>query len=84
MKKDKSFDYFCQNMKYLRQKKSLSQKEMAKILNISVKTLAKIESGILPPRLNANIIGAIRVTFNVPPTVIFSSKFQEYYISEDH
>ena len=41
-------DIFCSNVRYLRASNGLTQKEMAKIMGISVGSLRKIERGILP------------------------------------
>ena len=51
MNTDQEFDIFCKNVRFLRQKSGLSQKEMAAIMRIGVKSLRKIENGVFPPRL---------------------------------
>ncbi|MBQ9805235.1 MAG: helix-turn-helix transcriptional regulator [Clostridia bacterium] len=84
MKKDKSIEYFCANVKFLRLKEKLSRKEMATKLRISVNSLAKIESGNLPPRLNAEILRFISVEFKIPLSSIFSSDFQMNYTLRKH
>ena len=57
----------------------LSKKEMAKKLKIGVKTLTKIEAGIVPPRLSSKIIENIHREFKVIPSVLFSPNFQAYF-----
>ncbi len=44
------------NISYLRKKHRLTKKEMARRLGIGVGSLAKLEKGIVPPRLSALII----------------------------
>ena len=55
-----------QNIKWLRKKNKLSLKEMAKILGLSVNTLNKLETGILPPRLDVGFLFKIQAHFNIP------------------
>lgn len=52
---NQEFEYFCENVKFLRQRASLSQKEMARIMKVSVKTLSRIEHGELPLRLGVEV-----------------------------
>lgn len=47
---------FCHNIRYLRQKHHLTQKEMAQAMGISVKTLRKIENCDPSARINAAIL----------------------------
>ena len=82
MKEDQSINYFCKNIKHLRHSEKLSQREMARKLKIGVKSLAKIESGILPPKLRTDVIGLIYAEFKIPPFILFSSNFEAYYDSK--
>ena len=59
------------NINKLRKTNNLSQKEMAKELKIGVKTLSKIERGILPPRLSASVLIDIYFHFGVRPSELF-------------
>lgn len=79
MKKDKSLEFFCWNIRFLRHEIRLSKKEMAKKLKIGVKTLTKIEAGIVPPRLSSKIIETIHREFKVIPSALFSPNFQTYF-----
>ena len=62
---------FCQNIKTLRKNYYLSKKSMAKLLDIGIASLNKIESGVLPPRLSCELLVKIHTVFNVPPKVMF-------------
>ena len=64
-------DVFCQNIKTLRERHCLSKKEMAKILGIGVKSLTKIEQGIIPTRASTNIIFHLSHCFDVQPHNLF-------------
>ncbi len=65
---------FCANVKELRKKNNLSKREMAKRLGIGVKSLTLIENGIIPPRLNCEILFYIRKSFGVKPSDLFRGK----------
>ena len=66
---------FCFNVKKLREVNNISKIKMAKLLHICVGTLAKIESGILPPRTNYLVLVRICENFHVTPNQIFSADF---------
>lgn len=62
---------FCENIKNLREAYHLSEKEMSKILGISVERLQSIEKGILPPKLTVRILFRIQVHFHIRPQDMF-------------
>lgn len=62
--------FFCKNLKAVRKKNKLTQKEMAKILGIGVASLSSIERGKVPPRLKADIVIKIRQNFGILPSEI--------------
>ncbi len=62
---------FCQNIKKIREKEKLSKKEMAKRLEIGVKSLTMLENGIIPKRLSCKFIFRIEDEFNILPKNIF-------------
>ena len=74
MEKDNYIEIFSKNMKDIRAKNNISKKEMAKILGIGVGSLSKIESGILPPKLEANILIKIYHKFEILPSELFSKE----------
>ena len=59
-------DTFLQNVTWLRKHYGLSQKEMAKKLEIGVGTLRKIEKGELPSGLRIDVLYCIRKEFGIP------------------
>ena len=63
---------FCKNVKGLRVKYNLTKKRMSSLLGIGIKTLNKIEEGILPARLSAGVIIKVSITFEISPSQLFS------------
>jgi transcriptional regulator with XRE-family HTH domain len=55
----------CEHIKLLRAKINLSKKEMAQKLGTSIKSITKIESGILPRSINAITLYKIHKIFNI-------------------
>ena len=66
------FQTLCDNIKLIRKVNDLSQKEMAKKLGIGVKTLSKLEKGIISPRLSTSLIFEISKCFDIPIQDLFS------------
>lgn len=77
MKTKKEIQAFCKNVKVLRTSFKLSKKSMSKILGIGISSLNKIESGVLPPRLNCDVLFRIYAIFKVPPSRLFSDETNE-------
>ena len=71
MKNENQMIVFCQNVKVLREKNGLSQREMAKIMAISVNSLKKIEEEIMPPRMSVKIIFKLSRYFYIKPCELF-------------
>ena len=65
------FFIFCENIRRIRKKNGLTQKEMAKMLCIGEKTLSAIENNKIPPRLSSNFVFSVSRTFNVQPKDLF-------------
>lgn len=63
---------FCENIKKLRKKNGLSQKEMAQKLDISVKSLSTLEKGAIPSRLSVSIVIKIYKIFGIKPAQMFA------------
>ena len=57
----------CKNIMLLRKVHSLSKKEMARLLGISISALNRIEQGELPPRLSVSILFRIQTHFHISP-----------------
>ncbi len=62
---------FCENVRKLRKINRLSKSEMAKLLRIGVKSLSKIESGVIPKRLKCEVLVRIKSVFGISYTDIF-------------
>lgn len=65
--------FFCENIRYLRKIYGLSQKEMARRLNISVYMLRLIENGMLSPRLSYKVLYTIEDVFGLSPSAVLET-----------
>ena len=68
MNHEHEFKILCENVKKLRMKERLSQKEMASLLGIGIYSLKKLENGILPPRLTWRFLLSIHENFGIFPS----------------
>ena len=59
---------FCKNLKRLREKYGLDEKEMAARLGVGVGVLQKIEQGVVPQTLSCEILVAVFREFGIPPS----------------
>ncbi len=66
----------CENIKLLRAKNNLSKKEMAQKLGISIKSITKIESGMLPRSINAITLYKIHKVFNISIEDLLETRLQ--------
>lgn len=64
---------FC-NIAGLRRYYGYSKKYMATLLGIGVKTLDKIEAGVVPPRLSAEILVSLYRHFHILPAALLSQQ----------
>lgn len=71
MNEDQSLTIFCKNIHILRTKNGLTQKEMAKLLRIGVRSLRTIETGHIPPRLGCNVFYYAAVYFGLRISALF-------------
>jgi transcriptional regulator with XRE-family HTH domain len=67
----------AKNVLWLRKQYGLSQKEMAKRLSISPKSLSRIERGDLPVRLCVLVPFRISCQFEIPARMLFSAAIEE-------
>ena len=65
MKSDEQIATFCENVKMLRERSGLSKKEMAEIMGIGIKSLEKIENGVLPPRTGVDVLIRLSQKFDI-------------------
>ena len=69
----------CANIKYLREKNGLSEKEMAKELHISEESLRSIENGDFPLNISCGILFTIMHRFGIHPKYILDEKIEENF-----
>lgn len=79
MNGEKDIQIFCENLKKLRLEFGYSKKKMAEILNIGIKTLTTIENGMIPPRLNCEILFQIYTRFGIRPSDIFDEDLMKKF-----
>ena len=65
MKRDEVMKCLSHNILYLRKSNHISKREMAEILGIGIKTLTKLEQGVLPARLSVEVLFRIKDHFGV-------------------
>ena len=65
------------NIAFLRKHHNLSKKEMAQLLHIGIGSLNKIESGVLPERLSAEILVHLANHFNYTTAELLSHRLAE-------
>lgn len=73
--KDEVMKFLSHNVLYLRKKHNITKKDMAKIFGVGIKTLNKIEQGLLQPRLNVKVLIEIQEHFEIPLKFQVSKKF---------
>ncbi len=61
----------CENVKLIRTTLGLSKKEMANRIRISMYSLKKLESGVIPPRLCIDFLVYINWEFAILPSQMF-------------
>ena len=77
LQNDEEIQIFMHNVTWLRKQNGLSQKEMAVWLGVGVGTIRKIERGVLPPRLVADVVWGIQDSFQIPPRELFGGRLGE-------
>lgn len=78
-----SIELVYRNIRFLRRANHLTQKEMAKILNIGVGTLRKMERGVPVPRVTVDILWQIRDTFGISPSALMNLDLQQLVCLKD-
>lgn len=68
MQTNNEIQTLCENMKLLRATLGLSKKEMANRIRISMYSLNKLESGVMPPRLCIDFLIYINWEFGILPS----------------
>lgn len=68
---------FLQNLTYLRIQHGLTPKQMAKLLNISVRSMKRMERGELPLSVDADVLYSINDHFDVSPCEVLGKRLWE-------
>ncbi|MEG1880227.1 MAG: helix-turn-helix transcriptional regulator [Oscillospiraceae bacterium] len=63
---------FCKNIKNLRKREKLTQREMSDILGIGLKSLEKLEKGLIPARLSIETLFKASIYFKYAVKDLFS------------
>ena len=71
METNKAIIMFGENLTKLRAQKGLTQKEMAVRLGIGIKSLRKLERGMLPSRLRCDVFDRLFDEFGITADKIF-------------
>ena len=61
----------CKNIYFLRKKNGLTQREMARLLNISVYSLSRIERGIVPENFSCEVLFYLAKNFSIEISELF-------------
>lgn len=72
MRVDEEIIIFCENVKKLRKKNKLTQKEFSSKCDIGVGSIRLIEKGVLTERLSAGFIIKIYNEFGIKPSAMFA------------
>ena len=73
---DAEIENFVFNIVRLRNHHKLSKREMAKILRIGIKSLDKLEKGVIPPRIGVEVVFNIYKNFGVAPKDLFGQRLK--------
>ena len=68
---------FCNNVKSIRKKYSLSEKSMAMLMGICEEDLLEIESGRLPDGVTVQTLFRLHNVFNMPMDSFFTAHLHE-------
>jgi len=71
MSQCRSSEYFCRNVRTLRKKYGLTQKQMAEIMNTSVYSVRLLEQGKLPLHLPYTVLYGLADYFKLPADIFF-------------
>ena len=71
MSHNRSSENFCRNVRTLREKHGLTQKQMAEIMETSVYSVRLMEQGKLPPHLPYTVLYGLADYFKLPADAFF-------------
>ena len=70
--RDVELQVFCHNIRTLRARNHLTQKEMALLLGIGVKSLSMLEHDVIPTKLKVDVLYKVYVHFGITPNIQLS------------
>lgn len=70
-------DIFLKNLTYLRTQNNLTPKQMAKRLNVSVRSIKRMEQGELPLSVSAEVLVYIDREFGILPSKVLYTPLWE-------
>ena len=71
MKREAHMQSLARQLRFLRKKHGLSQRELADILRIGLTSLRLLERGILPARLSCEVLFDLSDHFRIPMSRLF-------------
>ncbi len=66
----------CDNIRLLRERAGLTQKEMAKRLGVSIRSISMLEKGSVPKRLSCEVIFRLALEFEASPTDLLKKRLE--------
>ncbi len=73
-KREENLRNFCDNVRFLREREGLTKLEMARKLQVSIRTVTMLERGIVPRRLSSTTVFNIYYEFGISPDDIFKKR----------
>lgn len=70
-------DIFCINVTWLRKHHNLTYRQMSNLIAISVRSLKRMERGVLPPTVDVASLYYIYKHFGIPPNQLFFTPMDE-------
>ena len=67
---------FCDNVRLLRRRAGLTQKEMAKRLGVGAVSISMLEKGTVPKRLSCEVLFRLALEFGASPTDLLKKRLE--------
>lgn len=64
----------CDNVRILRRRAGLTQKEMAKRLGVGVGSISMLEKGVVPKRLSCEVLFRLALEFGASPNDLLKKR----------
>lgn len=76
-KSEREMKNFAYNIAWLRKEHGYSKKKMAKILNIGIGSLNKLENGEIPPRMDIQPMINVWLHFGIHPKELIETRLEK-------